>query len=356
MARSISEGGLKQISKDIKNANSTSPNSNREKVDEITNPNPDSKNNASQPQAPLSSSSYLALRRASYNGHISFLQRVQTTQYTTQCHSDLKMAKADAMLVNDTDQSDSQDSVMDIGSQRAIRTKQIEYKEEDEEDEGVCSDSDEEEGEEEDEEEAFLSECKMVEDSDLAYPIGGPFPMTTVSSISGSSSSGVSGGIGDSSSAVQASVVHENGRLEGQWSSLGRDLESSYLRYSLRKQVIENYVSEVLCGDDGPFDNNCCTGLSNAMALDLLPLLGCMARSEAVKYIQHAEVAALYRKHGGEGFEDFSRSGRRVSTRRSPHSLRSRFQHLVCATQLSEPQLESLLEYGFIAGRGLETL
>ena len=85
------------------------------------------------------------------------------------------------------------------------------------------------------------------------------------------------------------------------------------------------------------------------MALDLLPLLGSMARSEAVRDARIADAAALRDRGGDADYDDFGRK-RRVSTRRSIVSLRARFQHLTCATQLSEQALEALLVFGFIAG------
>ena len=140
-------------------------------------------------------------------------------------------------------------------------------------------------------------------------------------------------------------------KKESSWQALGKGLDSSYLRYQLRKKDLRLFVNDILCGEDGPFDNNCSTGLCPAMALDLLPMLGRMALSESSKNAYHAEVQAVMRVSGEEIFDDVG-NRRRGRTRRSTLSTIARFEHLTCATQLSEPALEALLVYGFIAGRG----
>lgn len=197
------------------------------------------------------------------------------------------------------------------------------------------SDEDDEEEEEEDdeeEEELFMEECRRLEEESLQL---------TAPNLSMSSSS----------SEVVLAEQRKERKKESSWQALGKGLDSSYLRYQLRKKDLHAYVNDVLCGEEGPFDNNCSTGLCPAMALDLLPMLGRMAQSESMKSAHHAEVNALMRASGEEIFDDTDRR-KRGRTRRSTLSSLALFEHLTCATQLSEPALEALLVYGFVAGRG----
>jgi Bromodomain len=194
---------------------------------------------------------------------------------------------------------------------------------------------------EEDEEAIFMEECRRVENSSSSSAsISGA--ILTGSAGSTSSSAGIAGGI------MSDSVAEGRREKLSPWCALGADLDSSYLRYCLRKKELEMYVNDTLCGEDGPFDNGCSSSLCPAMALDLLPMLGRMARSEADRDNSYAEVAAVVRAGGGNSFDPFGK--KIVSTRRSSLSVRARFQHLACATQLSESSLEALLMYGYVAG------
>jgi Bromodomain len=195
--------------------------------------------------------------------------------------------------------------------------------------------------EEEDEEAIFMEECRRVENSSSSSASTGG-AILSGSTGSTSSSAGIAGGI------KSGSIAEGKREKPSPWCALGADLDSSYLRYCLRKKELELFVNDTLCGEDGPFDNGCSCSLCPAMALDLLPMLGRMARSEADRDISYAEVAAMVRAGGGNGFDPFGK--KIVSTRRSSLSVRARFQHLACATQLSESSLEALLMYGYVAG------
>jgi hypothetical protein len=224
-----------------------------------------------------------------------------------------------------------------VGSNKEVTVEDEEDSEDgsdnDNEDDSDDEDDDDDE-EEEDEESLFMEECRKLEKESLK------------TSAPTSASSASPGGV----------IVIEKGRerkKESSWQALGRALDSSYLRYLLRKQDLHSFVNDILCGEEGPFDNNCSTGLCPAMALDLLPMLGRMAQSESLKSAHHAEVRSLMRAAGEDMFDSVDPSDkRRGRTRRSTLSSLVRFEHLTCATQLSEPDLEALLVYGFVAGRG----
>ena len=222
-----------------------------------------------------------------------------------------------------------------VGSNKGVKVEDEEDSEDgsdnDNEDDSDEEDDDEEE---EDEESLFMEECRKLEKESLK---------TSAPSSASSASPG-------------RVIVIEKSRerkKESSWQALGRALDSSYLRYLLRKQDLHSFVNDILCGEEGPFDNNCSTGLCTAMALDLLPMLGKMAQSESLKSAHHAEVRSLMRAAGEDMFDSADPSDkRRGRTRRSTLSSLVRFEHLTCATQLSEPDLEALLVYGFVAGRG----
>ena len=202
----------------------------------------------------------------------------------------------------------------------------------DDDDNSDEDDEEEEEEDDEDEEHLLMQECRRLEEESLQLTAP-TLPMS------------------NSSSEVVLAEQRKERKKESSWQALGKGLDSSYLRYQLRKKDLHAYVNDILCGEEGPFDNNCSTGLCPAMALDLLPMLGRMAQSESLKSAHHAEVNALMRASGEEIFDDTDRR-KRGRTRRSALSSLARFEHLTCATQLSEPALEALLVYGFVAGRG----
>ena len=212
----------------------------------------------------------------------------------------------------------------------------------DDEDEDNKEDEDESEDDKEDED-AFMEECRLVEMESSTRSINQNLQNRLI--VESCPESTEIGGDKDISMVTDRITEKERGST---WYELGRDLNSSYLRYTLRKKKLEEYVNRELCGEGGSFDNNCSHSLCSQMALDLLPMLGCMARNEALRDDRQAEIQALVAATG-EG-PRCGISERRVSTRRNSHVVRARFQHLVCATLLSEPALQALLVYGFIAG------
>ena len=198
----------------------------------------------------------------------------------------------------------------------------------------------EEEDEGEDENEAFMKECRLVELESKASSRSMSRLADTSQSLFG----------GDENNILKVADQKMNKESSMTGHDFGWGLNSAYLRYALRKKRLEEFVNKDLCGEGGPFDNNCSRSLCTQMALDLLPMLGSMARSESIRDARYAEMQGVLASSGDKNGSDMS--GRRISTRRNSNIVRARFQHLVCATQLSEPVLQSLLVHGFIARRG----
>ena len=288
--------------------------------------------------------------RSSYQEHISCLAQVKSHNTRP---SDILNPSSSTSALDPLKEAAGKVVVSQEDSATQSQEEEIEEEEENESDEDndeIIDEEDGEEDEEDDENDAFMKECRRVE-------------METKSST-GSSSGSSSRSIEISQSSCHGSVIEggnekntlqvANQKIDKErsisWHDIGNGLKSSYLRYTLRKRRLEEFVNRDLCGEGGPFDNNCSRSLCSQMALDLLPMLGSMARSETIRDAKYVEMQAVLVTSGDENGCDIG--GRRISTRRNSNIVRARFQHLVCATQLSEPVLQSLLVYGFIAGRG----